>query len=267
MYINSNITAQVAADNLNNNQSMLSASIQRLSSGSKISQPGQDPAGLAMSTQFDSQISRISAAQGNVTNALSFTQTQDGYLSQVSTALSRMSQLAIEAQDPTKSDSDRALYNTEFTQLSSFVNDAATKTFNGVSLFSGAPMQITTDYEGDTFTMPGVSLTSAAYTAATSANVSTIANSTTALTAVDAAINQLSSDRATVGASETRLTYTANELSVTNENLSSADSAIKDVDVATESTSFAQENILTQSSVAMLAQANQIPQNVLKLLQ
>jgi flagellin len=267
MVINSNISAQIAANNLNTSEASLSASLQRLSSGSKLTGPEADPGAMEMSTQFDAQIGRLTAAQSNVSNALSFAQTQDGYLSQISTALNQMSQLAIQAQDPTKSASDRGTYGTQFSQLANFVNEAATKNFNGVSLFSGGALAVTVDSDGSTLTMAGVSLSSSVYSTATASNVNTAGAAATALTNVEAAINQLSSDRATVGASETGLTYAASQLSVTSENISAADSAIKDDDVATESTKYASANILMQASTAMLAQANQIPQTVLKLLQ
>ena len=267
MVINSNITAQIAANNLNNSHSTLAASLQRLSSGSKLVGIGADPGAMEMSTQFDAQIGRLNAAQSNVSNALSFAQTQDGYLSQISTALDQMSQLAIQAQDPTKSSSDRSTYGTQFSQLAAFVNQASAKDFNGVSLFSGSPLTVTVDSDGSTLTMPGVALNSAVYVTATGSNVNTASAAATALTNVEAALNQLSSDRATVGATETGLTYAANQLSVTSQNISAADSNIKDTDVATESVKYAAANILMQASTAMLAQANQIPQNVLKLLQ
>ena len=103
------------------------------------------------------QISRNSAALDNVANANSFTQTQDGYLQQVGTALDRMSELTVAAQDVTKTTSDRQLYNQEFQTLATYINDVATKDFNGVSLFSGNALNVTTDSEGGTFSMTGIS--------------------------------------------------------------------------------------------------------------
>jgi flagellin len=267
MVINTNTSAQTAASNLQANQAMLSKSLARLSSGSKIVSPADDAAGLAVSTRLDAQVKRLNSARSNVNNAISFTQTQDGYLQKIGKALERMGELAILAQDITKQDDDRKLYNSEFTTLASYVSDAAAKTFNGVKLFSTDQLKVTTDGDGATFAMDGINLVAGAYTAATGANINSIdaALATTGL--IKTAITQLSQDRATIGSYQTRLTHTADQLSVSKENLMAASSRIKDVDVAEESTEYARNNILVQSGTAMLAQANSLPQNVLKLLQ
>ena len=266
MVINTNISAQNTAQFLASSSSALAKSLARLSSGSKIVSPADDAAGLAVSMKFDAQSDRIDAASTNVGNAVSFTQTQDGFLSKVSQALDRMSTLAILAQDVTKTDSDRGLYNSEFTQLANYITNVASKDFNGVSLFQSGSSAVTIDSEGGTFSMSGVNLGAAAYTGATGASVSTTTGAVAALTSVKAAITQLATDRATVGASLTRLNYTADQLTVQKTNLDAANSRIKDVDVATESTQFARLNILVQSGTAMLAQANALPQSVLRLL-
>jgi flagellin len=203
----------------------------------------------------------------NIGNAISFNQTQDGYLSQVNNALGRMSELSVQAQDVTKSDADRALYNQEFTTLASYVNNVATKDFNGVSLFSGANLAVTTDSDANTFSSTGVDLTATAYSGLTSNDISTTATALTALTAVKAAITQLASDRANIGSNIEALNNYSNQLSTLNNNLSAANSQIMDVDVAEESTRYAKYNILVQSGTAMLAQANSLPQIALKLLQ
>ncbi len=267
MTINTNIAAQNAAANLQTNQTMLSKSLARLSSGSKIVNPADDAAGMAVSTRLDAQVNRITAAQNNVGDATSFSQTQDGYLQKMGKALDRMSELSILSQDVTKTDSDRSLYNQEFTMLSQFVTDTGSKTFNGVPLFDGTNLNVNVDSEGNTFTMAGVDLSATAYTDATSSTIDTAANAAAALSKITAAITQMSQDRATVGVSQARLNYTSDQLSISKENLMSASSQIKDVDVAEESTQFAKENILVQASTAMLAQANSQPQSVLKLLQ
>ena len=267
MVINTNISAQISAHNLENSQSMLSKSLARLSSGSKITNPSDDAAGLAVAYRLDAQIRRLDAARSNVGNAISFTQTQDGYLKKFAKALDRMSELSILAQDVTKSDADRSLYNNEFTQLSAYVNSTTNKDFNGVSLFSATGLDVTIDSEGNNFTMNGINVAAPAYATATSAAVDTRANAGLALTSVKAAINQLANDRATIGAYQTRLQFTDEQLSVSGENLTAASSRIQDVDVAEESTRYAKANILVQSGTAMLAQANALPQSVLRLLQ
>lgn len=216
--------------------------------------------------QLTSEMSRVTAAANNVADATSFSQTQDGYLQQVNTALSRMSELAVEAQDVTKTTSDRALYQQEYAALSSYVNNVSTQSFNGVSLFDGQTLNVTTDPTGDTFAMVGINMTNTTYATATSDDITTIAGAEQAVTDTENAINQLASDRANIGANEESLSYYSNQLSSLNNNLSAANSQIADVDVATESTYYARANILVQTGTAMLAQANAMPQSVLKLL-
>lgn len=252
---------------LSESSAMLAKSLARLSSGSKLVNPEDDAAGAAVSLRFDAQISRVTAARNNISNAVSFNQTQDGFLKKVGKALDRMSELSIAAQDVTKSDSDRALYNKEFTTLGAYIDNIAAKEFNGVSLFSASALDVTIDEDGSTFSMTGLDIATSSYTTATASTVDTAANASTALTNVKAAIVQLATDRATVGANATRLTYTNEQLSVLKENLTAANSRIKDVDVAEESTQFARYNILVQAGTAMLAQANAVPQSTLRLLQ
>jgi len=178
-----------------------------------------------------------------------------------------MSELSILAEDVTKTDADRSLYNQEFSQLSDYITNAATKDFNGVSLFSSNALAITIDSEGNSFSMSGIDLGVSGYTAALGSNISTAGGAATALTNVKTAINQLSTNRATIGSYQARLSYTSDQLSISKENLTAASSRIQDVDMADESTEFARANILVQSGTAMLAQANAMPQSVLKLLQ
>ena len=246
---------------------MLSQSLARLSSGSKITSPADDSAGLAVSMNLVAQEDRNTAASNNISNANSFNQTQDGFLSQVTSALDRMSELSIQAQDVTKSDSDRALYQKEFSTLAAYVNNVSTNNFNGVSLFDGTNLNVTINSDGNTFQMTGVNLTTATFTALSSDDVSTVTGAASALTDVKAAISQVATDRATLGANEETLTNYNSQLATLNNNLSAANSVIMDVDVATESTNFAKENILVQTGTAMLAQANALPGIALKLLQ
>jgi flagellin len=275
MVINTNISASIGANNLNKSTNMLNQSLARLSSGSKIVNASDDPAGLAESITLGAEIGQTNAANSNVSNAVSLLQTQDGYLQQVGSALDQMATLAVQAQDATKTDAERADYQKEFNTLAGYINDTSTKDFNGVSLFGGAAMSVTTDGQGTTFSMTGVDLTGSSYTGATgttadgsgAASISTTTGAAAALTAVTAAITQLATDRAQVGANEERLTYTGNELGVLSNNLSAAKSQITDVDVAQESTNYAKYQILVQSGTSMLAQANQNPQSVLKLIQ
>ena len=267
MVINTNIEALRAASNLKGSTEMLAKSLSRLSSGSKIVNPSDDAAGVAVGSRLDSQIKRTDAAKTNVVNAISFTQTQDGFLKKIAKALDRMSELTLLAMDVTKGDPDRALYDTEFQQLIAYINNASTKDFNGVSLFSNETLNVTLDSEGNTFPMTGTDLNVTAYTAAFSASVATTTAALAALANVKTAINQLASDRATIGAFQSRLNFTSDQLVITKENLAAASSRIQDTDVADEATQYARYNILVQSGTAMLAQANQLPQSVLRLLQ
>lgn len=267
MVINTNTHAIAAASNLQTSESMLSKSLARLSSGSRIVNPADDAAGLAVSMRLDAQIARLTAAKSNVGNAISFTQTQDGYLKKIAKALDRMSELSILSQDVTKSDADRALYDAEFQQLYQYFTSAASKDFNGVSLFSTTGLNVTIDSEGGSFSMAGIDLAAGAYAGLSSLDVTTTTNAIASLTAVKAAITQLATDRATIGAYQSRMNFTSEQLTVSKENLSAASSRIQDVDVAEESTQYARYNILVQSGTAMLAQANQVPQSALRLLQ
>jgi flagellin len=267
MVINTNVSAATGARLLSESSDRLAKSLARLSSGSKIVSPEDDAAGLAVSMRLDAQINRTQAANNNVSNAVSFAQTAEGFLSKVSKALDRMSELAILSLDVTKSNNDRTLYNNEFSTLAAYISNVSSKDFNGVSLFTSTALNVTIDSEGATFSMSGVDLGTATYTALNTASVSTTGGATSALTSVKSAITQLASDRATSGANLARLQFTTEQLGVLRDNLSAANSRIKDVDVAAESTMYARYNILVQSGTAMLAQANSLPQSVLRLIQ
>ena len=158
LVINTNTAAMNSSRLLSNSSSMLAKSLARLSSGSRIVSPEDDAAGLAQSIKFDAQINRNTAANSNVNNAVSFSQTQDGFLQKVQKALDRMSELTVLAQDATKTVSDLSNYTAEFTQLQSYISDITGKTFNGVSLFSSAALGITIDSDAVTFAMTGANL-------------------------------------------------------------------------------------------------------------
>jgi flagellin len=266
MVINTNTAATNTSLYLSQSTTMLNKALAELSSGSKITSPADDPAGSAVALRMNAEIDRVNAASGNIADANSFNQTQTGYLGQVGSALSQMSQLAIQAQDVTKSNTDRQQYTSEYQQLAAYVTNVATQDFNGVSLFNGANLNVTIDSEGHTFAMTGINLSDPLYSTACGDNVSTTAAATTALSDVEKAINLLSANTATVGANSIRLSYTSNQLSSLNQNLQAAVSTISDVDVATESTQYAKYNILVQSGTAMLAQANTLPEIALKLI-
>ena len=181
MVINTNVEAQRTANNLNVSQNNLAKSLSRLSSGSRIVNPSDDAAGLAVSSRLRAQIKRLDSALSNVVNAVSFTQTQDGFMKTIDKAFRRMGELSMLARDETKSADDRALYDQEFQQLMDYVNDTKSKEFNSVSLFDGADIAVTIDAEGDVFEMDGIEMTGKKYTNALD-NLGPLTNATGANT-------------------------------------------------------------------------------------
>jgi len=273
MIINTNTTAVRAARLLSESTTKLGESLARLSSGSKIVNSSDDAAGLAQVLKLDAQLKRTQAASANVGNAVSFVQTQDGFLEKVQTALERMSELTVLSKDVTKSDTDRSNYTVEFQQLQNYISDIGEKKFNGVTLFSSTQEAVTIDSDANTFSMNAVNMTSAVATTglatiynATSTSISSTGNASTALTNISTAIQTLADMRAKAGANIQRLNMTEQQLSISSENIAAASSRIRDVDVAQESTNFARYNILVQTGSAMLAQANLLPSAALRLL-
>ena len=266
MVINTNIPALTSARLLGASTSQLAKSMARLSSGARIVSPEDDAAGLAQSINFDSQINRNTAANSNVQNAISFSQTQDGFLQKVQKTLDRMSELSVLAQDVTKTGEDRSNYSTEFEHLFDFIYDAAAKQFNGVKLFATTGLEVTIDSDATTFGMTPIDLDGDVTFILFGLSVDTADNAFVALNTIKGAIENLAGDRAKVGSNIARLNMTSEALGILNENLAAANRRIKDVDVAQESTAFARNSILTQSGTAMLAQANVLPQSALRLL-
>ena len=264
MVINTNMGALSTMRTLTENTGNLNKALSRLASGSKIVNPADDAAGLAVASKFDAQISRNRGVGNNLTSSLSYSQTQDGFLQKVGKALDRMSELATLALDGTKSTADKTNYNTEFTELKNYISDIGTKDFNGVSLFSGSALAVTKDSDGNTWSLNASSLNAVDVTSviASAFNVT----SSSAVATIKTAIENVATHRAKVGANIQRLQFTQEQVSILNENLQASVSRIKDVDVAQESTQFARYNILVQSGTAMLAQANMLPQNSLRLL-
>ena len=273
MIINTNITALRASRLLSESSRKLGESLARLSSGSKIVNASDDAAGLAQVLKLDAQLKRTGAASTNVGNAISFSQTQDGFLQKVQTALERMSELTVLSQDVTKSNTDRSNYSVEFTQLQNYISDIGIKKFNDVTLFSSSVNSVTIDSEANKFAMNVVDMTSTTVTTglaniynSSSSAITTTTSAASALSNITTAIQNLSNMRARAGANIQRLNLTEQQLSISSENIAAASSRIKDVDVAKESTNFARYNILVQAGTAMLAQANILPQSALRLL-
>ena len=250
MVINTNIAATAATRNLAASTDRLSQSLARLSSGSKITSPEDDAAGLAQVIRFEAQMNRNSAVRANLGNATSFSQTQDGFLQKVQVALDRMSELSVLSQDVTKTNTDRSNYSVEFTQLQNYISDIGTKNFNGVTLFTTAGEQVTIDSDASKFSMNAIDMTSSTVTTglaniytASSTAITTSGSAASALSNVQTAIQNLADMRAKVGANIQRLNMTEQQLSISSENIQAASSRIKDVNVAEESTRFARYNI------------------------
>ncbi len=273
MVINTNIAAMASARSLAWSTSNLGKSLSRLSSGSKIVSPEDDAAGLAQSMRFEAQINRNHAVKSNLGNAVSFVQTQDGFLQKVQASLDRMSELSVLSQDITKTNTDRSNYSVEFTQLQNYISDIGTKSFNSVTLFGSSTNNVTIDSNANTFGMNAVDMTSATVTTGlaniymgVSSAITTTTSAANALSNIQTAIQNLADMRANVGANLSRLNMTDDQVTILNENMSAANSRIKDINVANETTEFARFNILVQSGTAMLAQANMLPSMALQLI-
>ena len=288
--INTNTASSLAAYSLSSSNVNLQRSLQRLSSGSRINSSFDDAGGLAVSMKMSASIRRTEATQANVGNAIAILQTQDGVLKSADKVLSRMSELATLALDVTKSTSDLALYSTELTQLKGQLNLMLSEKFNGITLFhqgaasgatintaidtstNGNTLVVVTSHDGaQTVGITRADLNAIAYditnsSSANALNITTNANATSAVVAIQAAIQNLATLRANNGAEQSRLTFAADMLSVNKINLEAANSRIIDVDVASESAQLARFNILQQAGTAMLAQANQSTQSILRLI-
>ena len=289
--INTNTSASLASYNLSSTNVNLQRSLNRLSSGSRINSSFDDAGGTAVSMKLSASIRRTEATLANVNNSVAFLQTQDGVLKNADKVLNRMSELAMLATDVTKSGDDLALYNTELSQLKGQLNLMLSEKFNGISLFAAgssasangvdmnttATLTVVTSHDGDQsvgITQADLSqivfdISNTASTGNTDANVMDItsnANATSAVVSIQNAIQNLATLRANNGAEQSRLSFAADMLSINKINLESANSRIVDVDVAAESSQLARYNILQQAGTAMLAQANQSTQSILRLI-
>ena len=283
--INTNTAATSAAYNLSNTNVNLQRSLNRLSSGSRINSSMDDAGGLAVSMKLSASIRRTEATQANVNNALSFLETQDGVLKTADKVVSRMSELIQLATDVTKSTTDTALYQTEYESLQTQLVSMLGEEFNGVSLFAtgglaatvNGTLEVVTSQDGEQrFDISQLNLGSVSAIVGTAGSTTTtiiaedvFASATGAAAAVSnitEAIQTLATLRATNGSEQVRLTFAADMLAVNKTNLEAANGRITDVDIASESANLARLNILQQAGTAMLAQANQANQSVLRLL-
>jgi flagellin len=271
--IGTNTSALRAGAASNMAQIGLSQAMERLSTGKRINSAKDDAAGLAISASMGAQIRSMNQAIRNANDGMSMTQTADGALGEISNMLQRVRELATQSASGTYSTADRTNMNAEVSALKTQMGSILTNTaFNGVKLFDGtagtsgsvtiqagaaAADTVTISFASITTTTLGVNATT----------VDTAANATSALAAVDSALTALNTSRATFGAAQSQLQSVVNNVTTNVTNLSDARSRIEDADFSAESTNLAKAQILSQASTAMLAQANQNAQTVLKLLQ
>ncbi len=270
--INTNSSASVSASNLNSTNTMLQRSLQRLSSGSRIVNSYDDAGGLAVSMKMSAAIRRTDATNINLQNAQSFLKTQDGAFATATKVLTRMSELATLSQDVTKTTGDTANYQTEFTALQSQLTALGSEKFNGVALFntSGSTSTVYTNEDSTTsttITKANLTANSSMATAISSGTViSSVSAAQATVSSVNTALEALATMRAQNGSESSKLNFAQEMLTTNKNNLEAANGRIIDVDVASESTQLARFNILQQAGTAMLAQANQTAQSVLRLL-
>lgn len=254
----------------------LSTAMERLSSGKRINSAKDDAAGLAISSQMTSQIKGMTQGIRNANDGISLAQTAEGALGEVTNMLQRIRELAVQSKSETYSATDRTNLNAEATALKTQITSVlATTEFNGVRIFNSdaAPATTYTAQAGDIDIQAGanagdvVNIAFGALADLTTSDVTTSALAAATLTAADTALKAVATTRASLGAAQNQLESTVNSLTNNITNLSDARSRIEDADFSAETTALAKSQILNQASTAMLAQANQSQQNVLKLIQ
>ncbi|WP_088041556.1 flagellin [Bacillus sp. EAC] len=276
MRINHNIAALNSHRQLTANNANASKNMEKLSSGLRINRAGDDAAGLSISEKMRGQIRGLDQASRNSQDGISMIQTAEGSLNEVHSILQRMRELAVQSSNDTNVQADRDALDLEFQQLGSEVKRISTDTeFNTQKLLNGAAgaagkveIQVGAN-QGQSFQLDfkqaGIDLT-ATNTALAAMDVTSQTNADSAIGNLDTEIANVSTGRSTLGSWQNRLEHTVANLNNASENLTASESRIRDVDMAKEMMEFTKNNILTQASQAMLAQANQQPQGVLQLL-
>ena len=256
--VNTNIAALNSYRNLNNTDNSLSKSLEKLSSGYRINRAADDAAGLAISEGLRSQIGGLKVAVRNAQDGISVVQTAEGALTEVTSMLQRMNDLSVQYANGTQNTESKAAISQEFEALKTEIGRIQDNSkFNGVALFNGA--------SGTSFQVGYASTDTISVDLSSSTDVSGLSASGGS-DAVQAKITEVSTDRANLGALQNRFEHTINNLNVTVENLTAAESRIRDTDMAQEMTNFTRTQILTQAGTSMLSQANQASQGILRLL-
>ena len=272
--INTNVSSLNAQRNLGVTKLAQSKVLEQLSSGSRINRAGDDAAGLAISENLKAQIRGLGQAERNAQDGISLIQTAEGALTETHSILQRMRELVIQAGNDTYTTTDKAQIASEVTQLTSEIDRIASTTqFNTKTLLNGSATSVVLQIGANSgqilsFKIGTMSSGGVGGLTVAAANVSmaTAAQVSASLVNIDNAITAVASNRSNMGEIQNRLEYTISNLSGASENLTAAESRIRDVDMAAEMMSFTKNNILTQAAQAMLAQANQLPQGILQLL-
>jgi len=274
--INTNVNALTATNALTKNSRDMQLTMQRLSTGQRINGASDDAAGIAIAATMTAQINGLNAAVRNANDAMSMLQTADGALSETSSLVQRMRELAVLAINDTYSTTQKSAMNTEFTALASQITSIATNTqwngmyiLNGSGAASGTGTSIYTFQVGaNTAQTVNVTITSMGLGALslTTAGIGAAASATSALPDLDTALTVINTARATLGASINRLTHAVDNLSNVAQNTTESRSKIADTDYAQATSDLARQQIIQQAGTAMLAQANQMPNMVLALL-
>ena len=275
--INTNLPSLTAQRNLSASQGQLATSIGRLSSGLRINSAKDDAAGLAIANRMDSQARGMNVAIRNSMDGISLAQTAEGGLGKVSDMLQRMRELAVQSSNATNTSTDRDSLNNEFRQLADEIDRTLNATkFNGQAILSGAAGSQVFQVGSESTTYDQLTVTTG--NMATAGNITAVtgtvgvisgtngSNAQSMISAIDLALTTVNSERSTYGAVQNRFEAIIANLQVASENQSAAKSRIMDADFAAETAALTRTQILQQAGTAMLAQANQLPQQVLQLL-
>ena len=268
--INTNVNAMFAQGAMKVNGRNLSQAMQQLSTGSRVNSASDDAAGLAIGQTMTAQIRGLTQAVRNANDGISMLQTAEGSMNEQSNILQRMRELAVQASTATYSSAQRGYLQTEFSALSSQIDNIASQTtWNGMNILDASTNSGSFDIQVGAVSGQTITVTIADVSVSglgVSGDISTASGASTAITTINDALDTLNSARATIGAGVNQLTYAADNLTNVIQNYSNSRSQVMDTDYATATTQLARTQIIQQAATAMLAQANQAPQSVLALL-
>jgi flagellin len=265
--INTNVPAINASRVLQRSTESLNKSLQRLSSGLRINSAADDAAGLAIAEGFESQVRGVQQAQRNAQDGVSLVQTAEGSLSETTSILQRIRELAVQAANGTQTTNNRVAIDGEVSQLLSQIDDISTTTqFNGLSVLSAQTITLQSGAMTSQTLSISLSGTRTSDLGVSAVHVSTTTTAISAISTIDNALKSVTTLRSTLGAYQNRLEFTINTLAIQEENSSASESAIRDADIAKETIDFTRNQILVSAGTSVLAQANVVPQTALQLL-